>query len=201
MWVIREVDARRRVGGASAGIDAERADFPVGRNRPNHEEDNDQGGEEEQETEPPPAATVRFVAQARREAGCRGDDDGLNEHEAGWRCREGGLRKHEPGCCCRERRLHGRRAGWRCGHDGLRRRGTGWRSADDGLRRRRWGHGDRILRDRLRLGMSRLDRRARLGRGATAGQLVKPRLQLRLIGSEIVRLDGTPWETAHVRPR
>jgi len=187
VWVIREVDARRRVGGASAGIDAERPDFPVGGNRPNHEEDKDQGGEEEQETEPPPAATVRFVAQARREAGWRGDDDGLNEHEAGWRCGEGGLHKHEAGCCCRERRLRGRRAGWRC--------------ADDGLRRRRWGHGDRILRDRLRLGMSRLDRRARLGRGATAGQLVKPRLQLRLIGSEIVRLDGTPWEKAHVRPR
>ena len=83
MWVIREVDARRRVGGASAGIDAERTDFPVGGNRPNHEEDKDQGGEEEQETEPPPAATVRFVAQARREADWRGDEDGLGEHEAG----------------------------------------------------------------------------------------------------------------------
>ena len=83
MWVIREVDARRRVRRASAGIDAERPDFPVGGNRPNHEEDKDQGGEEEQETEPPPAATIPFVAQGRREAGWWGDDDGLNEHEAG----------------------------------------------------------------------------------------------------------------------
>jgi len=49
--------------------------------------------------------------------------------------------------------------------------------------------------------MCRLDRRARLGRGAFAGQLVKPRLQLRLIGGKILWLDGTPWETAHVRPR
>jgi hypothetical protein len=81
--VVREIDARRRVSGASAGIDAERADFPVGGNRPNHEEDKDQRGGEEQEAEPTPAATVPFIARARLEAGWRGDDDGLGEHEAG----------------------------------------------------------------------------------------------------------------------
>jgi len=81
--VIREVDARRRVRGAAAGIDAEWADFPVGGNRPNHEEDKDQSAEEEQEAEPPPAATVPFIARAWREAGWRGDEDGLGEHEAG----------------------------------------------------------------------------------------------------------------------
>lgn len=83
MGVIREVDARRRVGGASAGVDAERTDFPIGGNRPNHEEDKNQGGEEEQEAEPPPATAVPFVAQAGREADRRGDEDGLGEHEAG----------------------------------------------------------------------------------------------------------------------
>jgi len=83
MRVIGEVDARRRVGGAAAGVDPERTDFPVGGNRPNHEEDKDQGGEEEQEAEPPAAATVPFVAQARREADWRGVKDGLREHEAG----------------------------------------------------------------------------------------------------------------------
>jgi hypothetical protein len=81
--VIGEVNARCRVGGASAGVDAERADFPVGGNRPNHEEDQDQRGEEEQEAESPPAAAVPFVAQARREADWRGDEDGLGKHEAG----------------------------------------------------------------------------------------------------------------------
>ena len=83
MRVVREIDARRRVGGASAGIDAERADFPVGGNRPNHEEDEDQGGGEEQEAEPPTAATVRFVTGPRHADGWAGDDDGLRQHEAG----------------------------------------------------------------------------------------------------------------------
>jgi hypothetical protein len=81
--VIRKVDARRRVRGAAAGIDAERTDFPVGGNRPNHEEDKNQSAEEEQEAEPPPPATVPFIAQARRESGWGGDEDGLGEHEAG----------------------------------------------------------------------------------------------------------------------
>ena len=83
MRIIGEVDARRRVGGAAAGVDTERTDFPVGGNRPNHEEDKDQGGEKEQEAEPAAAAAVPFVAQAGREADWRGDEDGLGEHEAG----------------------------------------------------------------------------------------------------------------------
>jgi hypothetical protein len=81
--VVREVDARRRVGRASAGIDPERADFPIGGNRPNHEEDKDQGGGEEQEAEPPPTATVLVVTGARHAGGWAGDDDRLREHEAG----------------------------------------------------------------------------------------------------------------------
>ena len=83
MRVIGEVDARRGVGRASAGVDAEGTDFPVGGNRPNYEEDKDQGGEEEQEAEAPAAATVPFVAQAWGEADWRGDEDRLGKDEAG----------------------------------------------------------------------------------------------------------------------
>jgi hypothetical protein len=185
--VIREVDACCRVGGASAGIDAERADFPVGGNGPNHEEDKDQGGKEEQEAEPPPAATVPFVVGARHDDYWRRHDDGLPKHQAGWGCGGDGPRKHE--------------AGWGCDHAGLRRRGAGWRWGYEGLRRCRRGSGGGILRSRLRFRWLGLNRRARLGRGATTGQVVKPRLELRLIGSEILRLSCTPWEEAHVRPR
>ncbi len=187
MRVIREVDARRRVGGASAGIDAERTDFPVRRNSPNDEEDQDEPGGEQEETKPAPPATVPFVVRARREAGWRSDDDGLHKREAGWCCGYDRPPKHE--------------AGWRGGDDGLRRRKAGWRFGDDRLRGRRRGNGDDILRGRLRFRWFWLDRRGRVGGGAGAGQPVKPRLQLRLIGSEILWVYGTPWEEAHVRPR
>lgn len=136
MRVIREVDARGRVGCASAGIDAEWTDFPVGRNGANHEEDKDQGREEQEEAEPPPAATVRFVARARREAGWRRDADGLDKREAGWRGDCGGLRKYE--------------AGWGCGYDGWRRREADRRWGDDGLLRCHRANDGGIRHGRLR---------------------------------------------------
>lgn len=156
MGVIREVDARRRVRRASAGIDAERTDFPVGGNRPDDEEDKDQGRDEKQEAEPPPAATLRFVARAR--------------HDNGWRRAHDGRHQGEAGC--------------HRGDDGLRRYEAGWRRRDDRLRGKVGG----VLRGRLRFGRLGLNRRARLGRSATTGQVVEPRLQLRLIGSQIMRL-------------
>lgn len=187
MRVIREVDARGRVGGASAGIDAERTDFPVGRDGANQEEGKDQGPEEQEKTEAPAAATVRFVARAGREAGWRRADDGLHEREAGWRGDGVRFRRHE--------------AGWRCDSLWRRRWGADRRGGDDRLLRCQRANGAGIRHSRRRFRSFGLDRRARLGRGATAGQLVEPLLQLCLIGSQILWLYGTPWETAHVRPR
>ncbi len=57
-----------------------------------------------------------------------------------------------------------------------------WGCGDDGLRRRRRGSGDGVLHDRLRLRGLDLERRARLGGGATTGQPGKPLVQLCLIG-------------------
>jgi hypothetical protein len=61
MRVIREVNARRGVGGAPGGIDAEGTDFPIGGNGPDHEEDKSQRREEQKEAEAPPPATVTLV--------------------------------------------------------------------------------------------------------------------------------------------
>ena len=69
MWVIREVDARRRVSCAPARVDAEGTDFPVGGNRPDDEEDKDQGANEQKEAEAPPPATIRLVIPERRGGG------------------------------------------------------------------------------------------------------------------------------------
>jgi hypothetical protein len=62
MRVIREVEARFCIGGVPTGIDAERTDLPVARNRPNHEENQDQRAREQQDSKPPAAATfLRLV--------------------------------------------------------------------------------------------------------------------------------------------
>jgi len=199
--VVREIDARRRIGGASAGIDAERADFPVGRNRPNHEEDKDQGGGEKQEAEPPAAATIRFVTGPIHPPGWACDDDGLGQHEAGWRCSHCRLHRHD--------------AGWGCGDDGVRRRagcGWGYRGLGGCCRGNGRSRLRRTTRQRLQPGPSGADwrwrsrgRRRDRGRGGDildrrVRQIGKPLLQLCLIGSLIFRWYGTPWE-AHVRPR
>ena len=88
-------------------------------------------------------------------------------------------------------------AGWHGGKDRLRRDEGSWRRRDRRLR----GKLGSVLRRRFRFGRLGLDRRARRWRCATTSQIVEPRLQRRLIGSEIMRLYGTPWEEAHVRPR
>jgi len=82
------------------------------------------------------------------------------------------------------------------------RRAPDWRCGDDGLRSRRRGNGGGIPHGRFRLRMFGLDRRARLGRGATTGQPRKPLEQLCLIGlrSRILWLYGTPREKAHLWP-
>ena len=53
MRVIGEIEARRRVRGAAAHIDAERADLPVRRDGPDEKEDQDQRAKEQQEPELP----------------------------------------------------------------------------------------------------------------------------------------------------
>jgi len=99
--VIREIDARRRVGGAAAGVDAERADFPVGRNSPNRKEDKDQAGEEQQEAEPAATATVPVIIGNRHLADWRRDNHELpsqrRDNRLRSRCRDSGL-----GNRCRE---------------------------------------------------------------------------------------------------
>jgi hypothetical protein len=205
--VIREVDARRRIGGAPGGIDAEGTDFPVGGNGPDHEEDKNQCAREQKETEPTPPAPIRFAIRARHVADWRRGDDGLR-HRRGW---NGGgyLSRRENGGGDLNRRGNGggilsRRAN-RCGSlhsrlylcvPGFDRRtrslraGTtrqllqlcpGGADGSEGLGRYGWGSGVSIGYRRLR-------------------QLGKPILQLCLIGSLILRWYGTPWE-AHVRPR
>ena len=207
MRVIREVDARRRVGCAPGGIDTEGTDFPVGGNGPDHEEDKNQRAREQKETEPTPPAPIRLAMRARRIADWRRGDDGLR-HRRRWN-RGGYLHRRGNGGCELNRRghgggirsrrgngcgsLHGRRCRGVLGFDRRTRSGRGGATrqllqlcpggADggEGLRRYRWGRGGRIRYGRFR-------------------QLGKPILQPCLIGSLILRWCGTPWE-AHVRPR
>jgi hypothetical protein len=113
--VVREVDTGRRVGGATAGVDAERADLPIGGNRPNREEDEDQAGEEEQEAEPPATATASIVIH--------------NRHIG-----DGGPDKDELPSQYGDRRLRSQLQGNRLRH---RHRGGG----DDGLHDRFWLYG------------------------------------------------------------
>jgi hypothetical protein len=185
--VIREVDARRRVGRAPGGIDAEGTDFPVGGNGPDQKEDKNQRAKEQKDAEAPPPAPARLPIRARCVAARRRGDDGLGDR----RRRNGGriLRRRGNGCGNRHSRLYlgvlGFDRGTRSGGGGatgqlleLGSRRTDW---GEGLRRYRWGSGGSIRYRRLR-------------------QLGKPILQLCLIGSLILRWDGTPWE-AHVRPK
>jgi hypothetical protein len=81
--VIREVDARRRVGCAPGGIDTEGTDFPVGGNGPDDEEDKNQCAREHKEAEAPPPATIRLATRARHLADWRRGDDGLR-HRRRW---------------------------------------------------------------------------------------------------------------------
>ena len=68
MRIIGEVEARYRVGGIAAGIDAEGADLPIRGNSAHQEEEEDQPGEEQEESKPPPPVTVRLLTRARRAA-------------------------------------------------------------------------------------------------------------------------------------
>ena len=62
MGVVRKVEARVRLGGAAAGIDAEGTDFPIGRDRAHQEEEDDQPEAEHEEAELPAAlALVRLL--------------------------------------------------------------------------------------------------------------------------------------------
>lgn len=196
MRVIREIDTRRGVGGAAAGIDAERTDFPVGGNCADHEEDENQRREEEKEAKPPPLATVRLAIRAGRADGWRWGYKRLRD--CGRRKRGGILsrRRNGGGIVSRRRNgcgsLHGRLCLWvgchwrsRLGRSGSTREllelcpgGTDWRCRC--RRSHHWGGGESILYSRLR-------------------QPGKPLLQLGLIGSRILRLYGTPREEAHVR--
>jgi len=138
--VIREVEARRRVGCAPGGIDTEGTDFPVGGNGPDDEEDKNQRAKEEKETEPTPLVPIGLALRTR--------------HVADWR-RSDGLR----------RRRRWNRGGYtsRRGHgdSDLNRRG------DEGGIRSHRGNGYGSLHSRLCLCVLGFDRRSRSGRGGT----------------------------------
>jgi hypothetical protein len=53
MRVVRKVEARFRVGRAAAGIDAERAYFPIRWDGANHEEERDEPANEQEEAQLP----------------------------------------------------------------------------------------------------------------------------------------------------
>jgi hypothetical protein len=65
--IIREIEARR-IARAPNGVDPERTDLPIARNRSYQEENHDQPGEEEEESILSPPATVRFAIRDRRVA-------------------------------------------------------------------------------------------------------------------------------------
>jgi hypothetical protein len=70
--VVGEVKTRLGVGGAAAGVDPERTDFPVGWNRTDQEEDQDQAEEEQEESKPPaPAAILVALGTPRWESHLR----------------------------------------------------------------------------------------------------------------------------------
>jgi len=205
--VIREVDGRRRVGGAPGGIDTEGTDFPVGGNGPDDEEDKNQGAKEEKETEPTPPAPIGLAMRTRHVADwCRGDDAlryGRRWNGGGYLSRRGsgsgdldrpgnggGIRSRRgDGCGSLHRRLCLRGLGFdwrtRSGRGGttgqLLQLCSGGADWGEGLRRYRWGSGGSLRYGRLR-------------------QFGKPIVQSCLIGSLILRWYGTPWEEAHVRP-
>lgn len=58
MRVVRKIEARIRLGGAAARVDAERTDFPIGRDRAHQEEEDDQSEEEQEEAELPAALAL-----------------------------------------------------------------------------------------------------------------------------------------------
>ena len=62
MRVVRKVEACLWVSGAAAGIDAERADFPIRWDGANHEEERDQAEEKQEEAQlPVPLALFRLL--------------------------------------------------------------------------------------------------------------------------------------------
>lgn len=62
MRVVGKVQTRLRVSRAAAGIDAERADFPIRWDGANHEEERDQAKEKQQEAQlPAPLALFRLL--------------------------------------------------------------------------------------------------------------------------------------------
>ena len=67
MRVVREVETCFGVGGAPVGIDLERANFPVGWNRADHEEHQDQAGEEQEKPKPATPATVFVITLGHRD--------------------------------------------------------------------------------------------------------------------------------------
>jgi hypothetical protein len=69
MGIVREVEAGLRIGGTADGIDPERTDFPVGRDRPDQEENQDQPGKKQEKSKPPPApAVLRILGTPRWKA-------------------------------------------------------------------------------------------------------------------------------------
>jgi len=121
--IVREVEARRRVGGIPTRVDPERTNLPVGRNGAHQEENQDQRAEEQDESKPPPPPPVRLGA-GDLSSGCRNRRRrGGNEFLDGFRDRlgnrfRGWLRRRLSG---RDLLLCGHRLGW----GGLDRRGCG----------------------------------------------------------------------------
>lgn len=102
MRVVGEVQAGRRVGGAAADVDPEWADFPVGRDGPNQEEDQDQSAEEQEKPKFPAAPLLLgwFWRRGREIRGrlWRQEVATGNRHEGGDHDRFDGDRVSRNGC-------------------------------------------------------------------------------------------------------
>jgi hypothetical protein len=60
VWIVREIEACRRIGGIAGRVDPEGADLPIGWHGANQEKQREQAAEEQKEPEPPPAALFRL---------------------------------------------------------------------------------------------------------------------------------------------
>jgi hypothetical protein len=194
--VVREIEAGLCIAAAPAGVDPERADLPVGRNRPHQEKDQHQAGEEEDEADWPAALPLflrlLFSAISRRQVWQRLQiDDGRNHggrDELGLRLG----RDCDRGVCLRRRLRADRRRTRIWDGAGYRRRAADRcrarhrRFADDRRWRRFWS------RLRWRLHWLRL----------AASKPGQPVLEQNFVqaGRFVFGRVGTPADQAHLRP-